>query len=1119
MTVTVTATAEHDDERTAEATQELRVDLDDVILDRPNPDEYQEVAVSNDSSGVAVDVGGDGLHESDISVRDETPAADDPYRAGPMVRIESQQEFDEATVAIPLEEDALEREGNLSVVTWDPQSDEPWTPVETEIDVDEGVATADVDGFSFFSVFWIDDWEDETSDTITLDGNETDGDVGDGGSLEKADFTFVVDVSGSMSGSPISYARDAATRFVGALADDEQAGLVSFESSASREHPLTRDHDALNSSIESLSAGGGTHTEAGIREGLEELEANGWENRSSVMILLADGKSSSYSDAESAAEDAADAGVEISTVGLGNSIDENELREIAAITGGDFHHVQHSEDLPDTFERVAENQTGVDLEDTNGDGIPDLVAEMDLRMPTGPGDVQGEPLDLDPVALDTSGDGIQDNETVDINYRVHEEDNETKLTAQVTHAAHHPAMVDTTGDGLTDAEQLEGWEIEVVDDPDAAQNLEDLVTDPDVDGDPMSYFSSRNVTASPLVVDTDGDGLTDIEERELGTDPERLDTTGDGISDDDAFDDPEEDPTVFSTSPPEATLLEYDQWSEMGSADVEFSWSPVEIETPSWNFRYQFRLEDPAGIDAYELERGGRTVGADDDVGGYTSITRTETLDSLTEGSFSALRGSETTIEATDVYGNAGGERIHGQSSFYGDVIGTNVDPYSGGLLSGFTHSAAELPELIDTIGRALWDDPTGAGENFVGLLGEIDQEALEQALPMMIEATREEQQFDNPHPEGTDDYEAYAQGWYEGYTLHFLASMAYGGTITKGATEGANVGQRVNRVADDIPASPALRTDGGGLRSALISHRLAEGIDDIGAQFRTAGKNAQSARINSVNSRTLDSLSSSQKEQLSRYLAEGGEDAVTTVNRLEDGDLQKLLGITQRENIPAREVGDFLGEPRNQRLVSDLNGELAHVIQLPRAEQRALRTIAYEGDRLRHVDDLSAREVARLSENGATLRETQVIAKSPAQGDAIRWMEQTDIQHAFDRHMRGNRITHRDETSLFPAGQTVDSPAGAATMPPRMTGDSAALRSEIEEVAYRAVKHSDVDNGQTIVSNQISRHGIESVRINVKSGQIESVYPRTGEAVRKFEDGQWWRWDPEVDDFVSWEP
>lgn len=1122
VTVTVTATAAHDGDRTVEASHEIRVPEDDIVWDRPDPDEHRNVEVSDESSGVSVAASGDGLHETDVSVSDETPATDTDYRAGPMVRIENATPIDEATVEIPIDEDTLENgTENLSVVTWDPTSDEPWTAVETEIDRDAGVATADVDHFSFFSVFWIDEWEDQTSDTITLDGNRTDG-VDDGATPQLIDVMFVVDESGSMGGSRIGNAREASKRFVGALTDDEQAGLVGYAYGGDLKHELTRDHESLNESIDRINAGGSTNTGAGLQEAISEFERNGWENRSQTIILLSDGHTNRGPNPIGIAETAAERDIEISTIGVGNGIDENELREIADITGGDFHHVEDDDDLPETFERVAENQTEVQLQDTNGDGIPDRVAEMDLGMPTGGPGVVGEPLNLDPVALDTSGDGVLDNETVDIEYRVFQEDNETKLYASVTDAKHHPARVDTTGDGVTDREQLEGWEIEVVDDPSAAQSLEELVTDPDVDGDPVTYFNSRTVSADPLLTDSDGDGLTDGEERSLGTDPERTDTTGDGISDAEAFDDPEEDPTVFSTSPPEATLLDYDQWSEVGSVDVELSWSPVEVEAPSWNFQYQFKLEDPAGISSYELKRGSRTVAADDDVGGYTTVVRIETLDSLSEGTFTALRGSQTTLEATDVYGNSGGERIHGQSSLYGDVIGTNVDPYGGGVLSGFTHSAAELPELVVVIGSALWDDPVAAGENFKELVLGIDQETLKQALPMIIESTKETQRLDNPHTKGSAEYEAYAQGWYEGYALHFLASTAYGGTITKGASKSSTVTQRVNRVADDVPPPRAVSAKSSGLKSARIGSRLAdEGYDSLAQQFRTAGKEATAVkRVSNVDTRILDELSAAQREQLTTHLARSSDDAVRTTNRLEANDVRKLLGVT--DDVPSSKVSDFLSHPRNHRLVSDLDGRnLRHAVDnLPRAEQRALHRLAYQGDRLRNVDpDLSANDVAKASRNGADLRNTQVVGKSPAQGGSVRWMERSDIQHAFNRHVRGDKIAKRDQTTLFPAGQSVDSPAGSATMPSRMPADDAALRTEIEDIAYDTIKRSDSDNGQTIISNQISRDGIESVSINVKSGQVKSVYPRTGEAVRKFEDGQWWRWDPQANRFVSWNP
>ncbi|WP_306054755.1 vWA domain-containing protein [Natronococcus wangiae] len=776
-TVTVTATATHDADRTVEATHAIDVTEGDVIWERPDSDEYQEVDVTDESSGVSVAVGGDGLHETDVSVTDETPETDADYRAGPMVRVENASPIDEATVEIPLDEEALEREGNLSIVTWDPHSDEPWTPIETEIDRDAGVATAEVDHFSFFSAFWIEEWEDRYSDTITLDENVTDG-VGNGSEIEKADFVFVMDESGSMGGSPIYYAREAAKRFVGALTDDERAGLVGYSSRAGLDQGLTLDHDALNASIDSLSAGGGTDTETGLRTGLNHLEANNWENRSRVMILLSDGKSNRYSYPRRVANDAADAGVEISTIGLGSSIDESELRDIAGATGGDFYHVQDADDLPDTFERVAENQTGVELTDSNGDGIPDLVAEMDLAMPTGEPGVVGEPLDLDPIALDTSGDGIQDNETVDINYQVFEEDNETKLHASVTYAEHHPARVDTTGDGLTDAEQLEDREIayttsredslELLSELEDADDIDDLE---ELEGDVLKIGT---VNADPLVSDTDGDGVTDVEEVQLGTDPESRDTTGDGISDGEALD-RGDDPTLFDIDPPEITVT----YATFNDPDADLSgYDPRDWEVRvAGSYEVEFLVYDPAGLDEARVVR-------DDDIEETVPLSGTSdeadvefeigTVDTFTD----AFAGSRVTVQAEDRHGIVDGfgtaevaaVEVGGVWAAASDEIRAQGISHSGiehdlGFLQGMTTGAGES---IDAL-RALYHEPIET----IAALQEIPDAIrnFDEIVEAMPDAIEQQQQRNNPHDPDADSelYDAYREGWYGGYISWFV--------------------------------------------------------------------------------------------------------------------------------------------------------------------------------------------------------------------------------------------------------------------------------------------------------------------------------------------------------------
>lgn len=499
-TLTVSAVSTRDSDRAVEETLTIDVNEDEVVRERPDSDEYQEVSVSDSKSGVTVDVGGDGLHERDISITDRTPDADRTYRAGPVVHIENRQPIDRATVEIPIDSD-VDPDENLSVVKWDPHDNETWRPVETTIDADEGVAIAEVESFSYFSVFLTGASEPDNPDRCyRLPGcdilpledehlvDSTNGE--DGMEPHRTDFVFVMDESGSMSGSPISHSQSAAKRFVAALLDGDRAGLVGYDSSANLRQGLTDDHDALNRSIESLSAGGGTDTEAGLRTGLQHLEQDGMENRSQVIILLSDGRSNSDSYPRSVAEDAADRGVQISTVGLGNNIDENELQDIADITGGDYYHVADEEDLPETFERVAENQSEPQLKDTSNNGIPDAVADANLFVPDLNDPAFDVPLYIDPTVRDTSGDGLPDDQNVDIDYTVFRDDGEWKLRASIEEYYAQPSKIDTDGDGLSDYDEYL-WGTE----PLHTDTSSDGLIDP-VDPAPNTYSSPPDVRYS-----------------------------------------------------------------------------------------------------------------------------------------------------------------------------------------------------------------------------------------------------------------------------------------------------------------------------------------------------------------------------------------------------------------------------------------------------------------------------------------------------------------------------------------------------------------------------------------------------------------------------------------------
>lgn len=119
---------------------------------------------------------------------------------------------------------------------------------------------------------------------------------------KKTDIVLVVDTSGSMrepkvgdnyTNIRINNAKEAATSFVKAMIKesgkgDIKIGLVSFASGAEKKSNLTNDKDSLNRVIQTLTADGGTYTQAGLNLANEILRGGDAEEK--IIVLISDGK-------------------------------------------------------------------------------------------------------------------------------------------------------------------------------------------------------------------------------------------------------------------------------------------------------------------------------------------------------------------------------------------------------------------------------------------------------------------------------------------------------------------------------------------------------------------------------------------------------------------------------------------------------------------------------------------------------------------------------------------------------------------------------------------------------------------------------------------------------------
>ncbi len=141
--------------------EELRLGTDPLVADSDgdgtvDSDEIIETTTTDEDSGVSLTLRGRGDVASGVEV-DSSPTFFEENRAGPTVHVDNSTEFEEATIAIPIDREIPESEyDDLAVFKRDDATGAAWTPVNTT--VENGTARATVESFSYFTVLDVDEW-------------------------------------------------------------------------------------------------------------------------------------------------------------------------------------------------------------------------------------------------------------------------------------------------------------------------------------------------------------------------------------------------------------------------------------------------------------------------------------------------------------------------------------------------------------------------------------------------------------------------------------------------------------------------------------------------------------------------------------------------------------------------------------------------------------------------------------------------------------------------------------------------------------------------------------------------------------------------------------------------
>ncbi|WP_437964957.1 VWA domain-containing protein [Sorangium sp. So ce260] len=166
-------------------------------------------------------------------------------------------------------------------------------------------------------------------------------------------MALVMDRSGSMTGLPLEMAKAAAKATAGVLSSDDLIEVIAFDSAPTRYVKMqpARNRSRIAGEIARIQPGGGTEIFAALDAAYQDMTVT--QARKKHVILLTDGKASTGGIRDLVSAMIAES-ITVTTVGLGNDLDEQLLKMIADVGGGRFHAVPDPNNLPRIFTKETE---------------------------------------------------------------------------------------------------------------------------------------------------------------------------------------------------------------------------------------------------------------------------------------------------------------------------------------------------------------------------------------------------------------------------------------------------------------------------------------------------------------------------------------------------------------------------------------------------------------------------------------------------------------------------------------------------------------------------------------------------------------------------------------------
>lgn len=174
-----------------------------------------------------------------------------------------------------------------------------------------------------------------------------------------ADVALVIDTSGSMAGAKMENARLAARELVDRLSDGDVVSIITFANEAQERVAPTVLSAGTRSTIRGVIAGlqplGGTNMFEGLRWGEHNVARAPSTHPVRRVVMISDGQAnigpSSPEVLGQVAARGADAGIQVSAIGVGLDYDERTLNALAVRSSGRLYHVDEPRELAPIIDR------------------------------------------------------------------------------------------------------------------------------------------------------------------------------------------------------------------------------------------------------------------------------------------------------------------------------------------------------------------------------------------------------------------------------------------------------------------------------------------------------------------------------------------------------------------------------------------------------------------------------------------------------------------------------------------------------------------------------------------------------------------------------------------------